>query len=263
MAQTGNAVLIERMDDIAILRLNRPDRMNCLAPEVRGALEIAVPALMADENVRVIVLTGSGEAFCAGGDLKTMGERAAPQVLARMRRIHSWSKLLADGPKPTVAAVNGAAAGAGFGLALLCDIVIVSDKAMFQASFVGVGAIPDLGLAYTLPRAVGMARAREILLTNGRVGAAQAVEAGLAVRCVPHEALMEEALATARKLAGGPTQALALTRQLLNNAFHQTFDSYLEEEAATQAIAFGGREFDEGVAAFQEKRRPDFRKVRG
>ena len=261
MSDSGDAVLVERLDDIAVVRLNRPGRKNCITPDIRAGLEQAIPALMADADVRAIVLTGSGDAFCAGGDLRTMGERGAPQVVTRLRRIQAWSRLLAAGPKPTVAAVNGAAAGAGFGLALLCDIALASDRATFQASFAKVGAVPDLGLAYTLPRAVGMARAREILLTNGRIPGDRAEEIGLIARCVPHEALMDEAVALARALAAGPIQALALTKQLLNNAYHQTFERYLEEEAATQAVAFGGAEFTEGVAAFLEKRKPDFRKA--
>lgn len=262
MTHSEDAVLVERIGDIAVLRMNRPDKRNCITPEIRAGLECAVPAAMADDDVRAIVLTGSNEAFCAGGDLRTMEERRAPQVVARLHRIQAWAKLLAGGSKPTVAAVNGIAAGAGFGLALLCDIVVASDRAAFQASFARVGAVPDLGLAYTLPRAIGMVRAREMLLTNGRIAAAHAEQIGLVARCVPHDTLLDEALATARKLADGPIAALALTKHLLNNAYHQTFERFLEEEAVTQAVAFGGKEFDEGVAAFLERRMPDFRKAR-
>lgn len=261
MYDSDEPVLVEYLDDIAIVRLNRPEKRNCITPDIRERLEHTVPALVENASVRAIVLTGTGDAFCAGGDLRTMGERGAPSVVARLRRIQSWSRLLASGAKPTVAAVNGPAAGAGFGLALLCDIALASDKAIFQASFAKVGAVPDLGLAYTLPRAVGMARAREILLTNGRVSGARAEEIGLVARCVSHATLMDEAVSAARALASGPVQALALTKQLLNNAYHQTFERFLEEEAATQAVAFGGAEFDEGVSAFLERRIPDFRQT--
>jgi len=121
--------------------------------------------------VRCLVITGSEESFCAGGDISNMDDRSAPAVRARMYRSYAWTKCILTGEKPVVAAVNGAAAGAGFSLALLCDIVIVSDHAFFRAAFPGLGAAPDLGLALTLPRAVGSARAKDILLTNRRIDA--------------------------------------------------------------------------------------------
>ncbi|HEY2113311.1 MAG TPA: enoyl-CoA hydratase-related protein, partial [Dongiaceae bacterium] len=162
---------------------------------------------------------------------------------------------------PLIAAVNGAAVGAGFSLAMLCDLILVSDRGFFRAGFPGVGAAPDLGLAYTLPRVTSMVRAKEILLTNCRIEPAEAVALGIALRQVPAEKLLEEAEALAGQIAAGPATSLGLTKTLLNRAYSGTFDQFLEGEAMAQAIAFGSAEFADGVAAFMEKRKPDFQKA--
>ena len=175
-----------------------------------------------------------------------------------MQRSHEWAKCLLTGEKPVVAAVNGAAVGAGFGLALLCDIIIVADDAFFRAGFAGLGAAPDLGVALTLPRSVGIGRAKEILLTNRRIEAVEAVATGIAKRMVPAASLVEEAMQLATELAAGPTAAFGLTKVLLNNAYGPIND-FFAAEAATQAVAFGSREFAEGVSAFLGKRKPDFK----
>jgi 2-(1,2-epoxy-1,2-dihydrophenyl)acetyl-CoA isomerase len=255
-----NAVLVERRDDVALLRLNQPQTMNALSPAIKQALETAIPQLMADSAVRCIVITGTDKVFCAGGDLSNMADRAAPSVRARMHPSHAWVKLLLAGEKPVVAAVNGAAAGAGFSLAMMCDFVLVADNAYFKAGFPGVGAAPDLGLALTLPRAIGMLRAKDILMTNRRVDAEEAVSLGIATRMVPAAALLDEALTLAQSLAAGPATSLGLTKHLLNLAYSPIVD-FLSQEAMTQAIAFGSDEFGEGVAAFLGKRKPDFRRA--
>jgi 2-(1,2-epoxy-1,2-dihydrophenyl)acetyl-CoA isomerase len=256
-----SAVIVERRGATALLRLNSPASMNCLNPEIRAGLERELPALLGDPAMRCLVLTGSGDAFCAGGDLKQMEERGATQVRQRLQRIHRVIRLLVEAEKPVVAAVNGAAVGAGFSLALLCDLLLVSDRAYFRAGFPAVGAAPDLGLAYTLPRIVGMARAKEILMTNRRIEPAEAVALGLALRQVPHESLEAEAQALADQLAAGPATSLGLTKTLLNRAYALSFDAFLEAESMAQAVAFGSPEFAEGVAAFLAKRKPDFPKA--
>ena len=253
-----NAVIVERREDIALLRLNQPQTMNALSPAIKQGLEMAVPQLMADSAVRCIVITGTDKAFCAGGDISNMADRSAPSVRARMHPSHGWVKLLLTGEKPVIAAVNGAAAGAGFSLAMMCDFVILADTAYFKAGFPGLGAAPDLGLALTLPRAIGMLRAKDILMTNRRVGAEEAVTMGMATRVVPSAALLDEALALAQSLAAGPATSLGLTKHLLNQAYAPIAE-FLSQEAMTQAIAFGSEEFGEGVAAFLGKRKPQFR----
>jgi 2-(1,2-epoxy-1,2-dihydrophenyl)acetyl-CoA isomerase len=254
-----NAVIVERRDDIGLLRLNQPETMNALSPAIKRGLETAVPQLMGDSAVRCIVITGTDEAFCAGGDISNMADRSAPSVRERMHPSHGWVKLLLSGEKPVVAAVNGAAAGAGFSLAMMCDFVVLADNAYFKAGFPGLGAVPDLGLALTLPRAIGMLRAKDILMTNRRVSAEEAVALGMATRVVPAAALLDEALTLAQSLAAGPATSLGLTKHLLNQAYSPIVE-FLSQEAMTQAIAFGSEEFGEGVAAFLGKRKPQFRR---
>lgn len=260
MMRDGEAVLFERHEDIVVVRINSPATRNALELRVKQKLETGIPELLGDRMTRCLVITGTGDAFCAGGDINNMGERDAPNVRKRMQAAHAWAKRLLTAEKPVVAAVNGAAAGAGFSLALLCDLVLVSDKGYFRAAFPGLGAAPDLGLALTLPRAIGSSRAKDILLTNRRVEAAEAVSIGIAKRVVPAATLLEEAVALAKELAAGPATSLGLTKTLLNNAYGPIED-FFATEAFAQGVAFGSREFAEGVDAFLHKRKPDFRKV--
>lgn len=252
-----DAILCERHGAVALLRLNRPKNRNALGPDIKAGLAATVPDLMSDPDIRCIVLTGVDEAFCSGGDLANMHDRRAPAVRDRLAASHAWARLLLLGDTPVIAAVNGAAAGAGFSLAMLCDIVLVADGAYFQAGFPAIGAVPDLGLALTLPRAIGMARARELLLTNRRVGAEEAVALGLAVRrCRPAD-LLPEALDVASSIAAGPRLSLGLTKRLLNEAYGSA-ERFLAEEGLAQAVAFGSDDFAEGVEAFLGRRRPAF-----
>lgn len=251
-------VAFERHGDVVVVRLNSPATRNALEPRVKAQLETKLPALLNDANVRALVITGAAEAFCAGGDINSMGDRGAPSVRKRMQVTHAWAKRLLTAEKPIVAAVNGAAAGAGFSLALLCDIILVSDKAYFRAAFPGLGAAPDLGLALTLPRAIGAPRAKDILLTNRRGEPAEAVAIGIAKKVVPAADLFDEALRLAQDLAAGPSTSLGLTKMLLNNAYG-TIEDFFAAEAFAQGVAFGSAEFAEGVDAFLSKRKPDFR----
>ncbi len=255
----NDAVVIEHRNDVAVVRLNRPASRNALSPDIKAHLAAAIPSLMENASVRCIVLTGTQQAFCAGGDITNMDDRSAPSVHARLQYLHAWLKPILCGSKPVVAAVNGVAAGAGFSLALACDIMIVADTAYFRPAFPGLGAVPDLGLALTLPRAIGSSRARDILLTNRQIDAAEAVSIGLAKRMVPAADLLDDALQLAGELAAGPATSLGLTKMLLNNAYGP-IDDFLAREGMAQAIAFGSTEFAEGVAAFKGKRKPDFRR---
>lgn len=257
--QGSDSVLFERYDDVVVVRLNSPATRNALEPRVKQKLEAGIPALLGDDSARCLVITGSGEAFCAGGDINSMGERDAPRVRKRMQTTHSWAKRLLTAEKPVIAAVNGAAAGAGFSLALLCDIILVSDKGFFRAAFPGLGAAPDLGLALTLSRAVGSTRAKDILLTNRRVDASEAAVIGIAKRVIPAANLLDEALWLATELAAGPATSLGLTKMLLNSAY-RPIEDFFAAEAFAQSVAFGSTEFAEGVEAFLNKRKPDFKR---
>jgi len=257
--RNDDAVVFDRRGDVMLVRLNSPATRNALQPAVKRHLETRIPELLADDEVRCLVITGTDGSFCAGGDINNMGERDAPRVRRRMQTTHAWAQQLLTAEKPVIAAVNGAAAGAGFSLALLCDIVLMSDQGYFRAAFPGLGAAPDLGLALTLPRAVGAMRAKDILLTNRRVDAAEALALGIAKRVVPADGLLDEALQLAAELAAGPATSLGLTKMLVNGAF-APIEQFFALEAFAQGVAFGSREFAEGVEAFQQKRRPDFRR---
>ena len=199
-----SAVIVERRGATALLRLNSPANMNAISLALRSGLADELPGLLGDPAVKCLIVTGTGEAFSAGGDIKQMQERGATEVRGRLRHAHKWCRLLLESEKPVIAAVNGAAVGAGFSLALLCDLILISDRGFFRAGFPAVGAAPDLGLAFTLPRITGMMRAKEILMTNRRIEPAEAVSLGLALRQVAQEKLLEEAQILADQIAAGP-----------------------------------------------------------
>lgn len=170
-----DSVVITRKGQVVLVRLNEPKSMNALSAGIRDGLHGNLPAMIDDPEVRCIVITGTGDAFCAGGDIRNMGVKPAPAIRTRMQNSHGrFVSRLLKAEKPVITAVNGAAAGAGFSLALLGDIVIASKSAYFLTAFSRLGACPDLGLLATLPRAIGMARAKDILLTSRKVSADEA-----------------------------------------------------------------------------------------
>lgn len=251
-------VTLDLQGPVAVLTLNEPRSLNALSGSIKADLELLVPQALDDEKVRALLITGTGKAFCAGGDIRYMNERRPAEVRARMQRIHSWSARLLICEKPLVTAVNGIAAGAGFSLAMMGDLVCASTEARFRASFAALGAVPDLGLLYTLPRAIGMPRAKDILLSNRELSATEAAEIGLVSRLESHEALIPQALALATSLAAGPRASLGLTKMLLRRTHEMSFEALLEAEAMAQALAFSTEDFAEGVSAFFDKRTPKF-----
>jgi 2-(1,2-epoxy-1,2-dihydrophenyl)acetyl-CoA isomerase len=225
---------------------------------MREALAAALLTYFGDREARCLVLTGTDNAFCAGGDLKLFENRLSyDEALERMHVTHAWLRPLLTGDKPVIAAVNGPAVGSGFGLAMLADIVICSDDAYFQPGFSAVGLTPDFGLGATLTQAIGSKRASDILLDNRRLSALEAVNLGLAVAAHPLPDLLSVALDRARHLAAGPPLALQLTKGLVRRAFSSVED-YLALEAASQAQAFASSDHAEGVAALREKRSAKF-----
>jgi 2-(1,2-epoxy-1,2-dihydrophenyl)acetyl-CoA isomerase len=168
-----SAVLRETRAGLTILRLNQPERMNALSADIKGALAREIPDFMQDPSARCLLITGTDKAFCAGGDIRNMvGEQNALEVRERLAASHeNWARHLLLGDKPVIMAVNGPAVGAGFALAMLGDLIIASESAYFLAGFSAIGAAADMGLGATLPRAVGMPRAKDILFTNRRVSA--------------------------------------------------------------------------------------------
>jgi 2-(1,2-epoxy-1,2-dihydrophenyl)acetyl-CoA isomerase len=255
------SVELERHGAVAVLRLNEPSAMNALSPAVKKGMEINVPKVLGDPGVRCIVLTGTGKAFCAGGDIRAMkdpAQRNAPAVRTRMQAVHTWGRALLDADKPVVAAVNGPAVGGGLALALLADIVIASSTAYFMSGYSKLGALPDVGVLQTLPWAIGSLRAKEMIFLNRRYTAEEAVSIGLANRCVAPEKLMEEALSVARELADGPAQMLTMSKVLMKRAYEASVEDFFEREAMAQTVAFGSDAFAEGVDAFLNKRKANF-----
>lgn len=258
----GYATLtVERAGAIATLTLNRPEARNALDLAMRRELAAALDEVEADSGVRVLVLTGAGGHFCAGGDVKSMRERryTAADGRARVEALNRLVLRLVDFPRPTIASVDGFAVGAGCNLALACDLVVASDRARFGQVFARIGLVPDGGGTWLLPRLVGLARAKELIFTAEVIDAAEAARIGLVNRVVPPAALAEETTRLAERLAAGPPLALRLAKRLVNRAVASDLAPALEAEAAAQAIAVTTEDHQEGLQAFFEKRAPRFR----
>lgn len=247
---------------VATLRLNRPAVGNALdVPLARALMEAAIRA-DEDAAVRCVVLTGTGRFFCAGGDVGAFAAagEAAPALIKEITGyLHSAIARLARMGKPLVTAVNGPAAGAGFSLAALGDIALAAASAHFTLAYTGIGLTPDGGSTWLLPRLVGLRRAQELVLTNRRLGAADAAALGLVTRVVADDALAAEVAATAATLAAGATQALGQARRLLLASLQTGLETQMEEESRSIADAMRSAHGREGVRAFLEKRKPDFR----
>ena len=249
------------VDHVAVLTLNEPDSMNALSATVLESMNGHLGKAFKDPSVRAIVLTGSGKAFCAGGDVRLMqnpANRTAPVIHKRMETHHGWARALLDSTKPVIAAVNGAAVGAGLGLALLADLIFASREAYFMAAFSKIGALPDLRTLQSLPWAIGSLRAKEMVMLNRRYSGEEAVAIGLANRCCEPDKLMDETLAAAKQIAAGPAPMMAMSKKLMKRAFESSTDAFFELEALGQTVTFGSDAFAEGVDAFLNKRKPDF-----
>lgn len=253
------AVKIDRLPDhIARVAINRPDKRNALNAEVRLSLIEAFTDLLTDDDVHAVVIGSEGGYFCAGGDIDSMAGLDARAGRARMKQNHRIVRLLAESEKPIIAAVEGYAVGAGAGLALMADTIVLGEGATIGFPFFHVGLIPDYGILHTLPRRVGDARARQILLYARMIKGQAAVEIGLADELSPDGATEDKALELAGKLASMPPYAFALARRQLGTA-PVSLETALEMEAMGQAGCFSTADFDEGRAAFLEKRKPVFR----
>ncbi len=247
---------------IVRIGLNRPEKRNALDPGLRGALIEALAGALDDASVHAVILAGNGGHFCAGGDIASMAGLDAPAGRARMRLNHRLVRLIADAEKPVVAAIEGYAVGAGAGLALLADTMVLAETGAIGFPFFKVGLIPDYGILFSLPQRVGQARARRILLNAEMLRGADALAAGLADEIAPEGEAEAAALIRARTLAAMPPFAFALCKQQLRLA-PQSLDAALEQEALAQASCFTTDDFAEGRAAFAAKRPPVFRGQEG
>ncbi|MCB0358542.1 MAG: 2-(1,2-epoxy-1,2-dihydrophenyl)acetyl-CoA isomerase [Bdellovibrionales bacterium] len=257
-----NSIRYQVTDQVALLTLNRPEVLNSFHREMASEVQAALEDIRDNEEVRAVLLTGEGRGFCAGQDLDAVVPKdGAPQprlgdivrdcynpIVSAIRTIE----------KPFVAAVNGVAAGAGANLAFACDLVLASDRASFIQSFVHVGLIPDTGGTYFLPKLVGLQRANALAMLGEKLSAEDAQALGLVYRVIPAEELLSEAMALATKLASLPTVGIGLTKRAFNASFSNSLEHQLSLEEELQAAAGKTEDYQEGVSAFLEKRKPQF-----
>ena len=254
------AIRVESGEGVAWIRLNRPERMNAVNTTLRQELAEALKQVERDASVRCVVLTGEGRAFCSGADVKEFGERLAagtpdPAIAAEytaiLTRLHTM-------PKPTIAALNGVAAGIGASFALACDIRYAVPEASLVEAFVKIGLTVDGGVSWLLPRLIGAGKAMEMFFTGEPMTAIEAERLGLFNRVVPADQLAEAVGRLAATIAAGPPRAIAAIKRSVNFADGASFEESLEFEFMLQGVQMGGADFKEGIAAFVEKRRPTF-----
>jgi 2-(1,2-epoxy-1,2-dihydrophenyl)acetyl-CoA isomerase len=256
-------IQVEWREAVCVLTLNRPDKLNALTVQMAHEFSRAVAAAV-ERDSRAIVLTGSGRAFCAGGDLQEMQNIAsqAGRVEAffdePLRILNESILLIRKTPLPFIAAVNGTAAGGGCNLALACDLVIAAESAKFNQAFIKIGLVPDCGGTFILPRLVGWKKAAELMFTGDMITAPQALEMRMINAVIPDAELMSHALAMADRLAAAPTAAIGKIKTLLEASATNDYEAQLKLEQASQVEAGQTKDFSEGVSAFFEKRPPRF-----
>lgn len=254
-----DSIIFEKNDGVARITLNRPDKYNSFNREMALAMQTCLDEAKEDEEVRAIYLIGKGKAFCAGQDLQEVTDPEGPAlskiitehfnpIILRLREIE----------KPVVAAVNGVAAGAGANIALACDVVLATASASFIQAFSKIGLIPDSGGTYFLPRLIGWQKASAIMMLGDKIDAAEAEKMGMIYKAIPDGSFEEESWGLARKLAQMPTRGLGLTKRALNYSFSNELSRQLDIEDQLQSAAGQTRDYQEGVAAFLEKRKPNF-----
>lgn len=253
-------VNLSTVDGVATIELNRPHALNAWNTQFGEDLMSALTSCAQDDDVRSLLITGSGRGFSSGADLKDLGGQkqtadGRPDVYSHLVEVyHPIMVAIREIPKPVVAAVNGPAVGIGCSLALCCDLIVAAESAYFLLAFVNIGLVPDGGSSLWLPTRIGMTRASELCMLGERLGAAKALEWGLINRVVADEQLMTEAGALAARLAAGPTRSYAGTKRQLNNWLYSRMGEQLELEAQIQREMSGSDDFVEGALAFIEKR---------
>lgn len=249
----------ELRDAVAVITLNRPDKMNALTPEMREALGTHFDTAARDPDARAVLLTAAGKAFCASGDVSRMGDFTPASGRDLLKLAHRMVRNLANIEKPVVAGVRGAVAGIGWSMALACDAVIASDTAKFSQVFRHVGVVPDGGAVYFLTQHLGIQRAKELVYSGRRVGAEEAYAMALVNRVVPDAELDAAAFEYARELAAGPTFALGVAKKMFKLMYQPDLETLLDAEAWAQGLALLTDDHKEGVRAFFEKRKAEFK----
>lgn len=256
-----NFILVDIDAGVMKITLNRPDVLNSFTLQMAQELHQALDVARAEKSVRAVVITGAGRGFCAGQDLAAVPLEGEGKLDLGIIVRQTYNPVIATIRKlnmPVVCAVNGVAAGAGANLAIACDIVIASENASFIQSFSKIGLVPDTAGTFFLPRSIGLPMATALMMTGEKITAARAAEIGMIYKVVPQDQLESEAMTLARTLAQMPTKALALTKRALNSSFTNDLDEQLQVEEQLQREAGRTRDFEEGVAAFKEKRPPVF-----
>ncbi len=256
-----SSILLKIENNIGYLTLNRPEVFNSFNREMALLMQDTLDQCAKDENIRAIVITGAGKAFCAGQDLK---EVTTPELMPGFRKIleehyNPIIERIRSIDKPIVAAVNGVAAGAGANIALACDIVVASENAAFIQAFSKIGLVPDSAGTFFLPRLIGFQKASALMMLGDKVGAQEAFNIGMIYKFYPVAFFEEEVEKLALTLAKMPTHAIALTKQLLNKSMINNLQEQLAMESDLQIDASGSHDYQEGVNAFMEKRAPEFK----
>lgn len=256
---SGHTVLVQLEDGVATLTLNRPEAKNALNDEMRTEMSDAIQRIRADRGVRAVVLRGAGSDFCSGGDVRGMNVTSAEAGRNRIDDLHGWVSTLIELDRPVIAAVDGVCYGAGFSFALAADFVIASTRARFCMPFMKVGLVPDCGAFYTLPRVVGLARAKDLVFTAREVGAREAQQIGAVLEVAEPDALHARAAQIAACLAAASPVAFGLAKRSLNQSLGSDLRTMLEIESAAQGIAFTTEFHREAVQRFRSKAEPLFR----
>lgn len=254
-----DTILVAQDEGVTTITLNRPDSLNALNVTMSDEFVQAMQEARQDEGTRVVVLTGAGRAFCAGGDVKGSGpRRTTAEEHTYIHRLARVAHEIVNIEKPVIGMINGLAVGAGCNIALACDIVIAAEEAKFSEIFVRIGLIPDLGGIFLLPRLVGLHKAKEIIFSGDMVDGREAERIGMINRAVPAAELHDVTMALARRLAKGPTKAMGLGKALMHRALATDLAGAIELEALGQSILMQTADHKEGVRAFLERRQPAF-----
>ena len=257
-------ILLSKEDAIVILTLNRTDKLNALTIDMVDRLPGIVEDIRMDDSLKVLIITGAGRSFCAGADVGRMGSGYFSRDRVKTRREVTSPPgyqylALSQLEKPTIAAINGIAVGAGISIALACDIRIASEQARFTAAWVKRGLIPDAGATYFLPRLLGISKALELMFTGDVVDAAEAERIGLVNRVVPHDDLMTVTRELARKIAEGPSVAIELMKRVAYMGLVQDLETQFNFESYAQRVCTRTEDHKEGIEAFMQKRQPQFK----
>jgi 2-(1,2-epoxy-1,2-dihydrophenyl)acetyl-CoA isomerase len=256
-----SAILFEVRDGVAHLTLNRPEAANSLNPQLSSEMMDAVIRCEEDKDVRALVIGGSGRFFCAGADLKGFYSGGGGELKSRVSLFHATISRIARAELPVIAAVNGAAAGAGMGLACACDLMIAGESAKFTMAYSRIGLSPNGSTTYFLPRLIGVRRALELTYLNRTLSAAEALDWGIATRVVPDDQLAEQAHALGAQLAAGPTRAYAAAKRLMHSGCTTPLETQIELELRSIGEMARTEDAREAIAAFNAKRTPQFRGV--